>query len=191
MTEHEKLEAGLEYSMSVPEMREEKLLARERCARLNAAEPRDAEGREALIRELLGSAGRGPQIMENFHCDCGKNITVGDNFFANYNVTIIDRAKVTVGNRVLMAPGVLVATVNHSMDPARRREYCVARPITIGDDVWLGGNCTVLPGVTIGNNVIVAAGAVVNQDVPDNTLVAGVPAVPVKSLAPRSDTETK
>ncbi|MBR1497953.1 MAG: sugar O-acetyltransferase [Oscillospiraceae bacterium] len=183
MTEREKLDAGLEYCLDDAELAEEKLRAVELCRKLDALGPREKAAREAVVRELFGAAGEHPQVLDNFRCDNGKNIRVGDHFLANYNVTILDRAKVTCGDNVLLAPGVMISTVNHAMTAQGRREnLCTAKPITIGSDVWVGGNCVILPGVTIGDNVIVAAGAVVNRDVPDDTLVAGVPARQVKKL---------
>ena len=136
-----------------------------------------------ILVVLLGAAGARPRIMDNFHCDNGRNIRAGDNFLANFNVTILDRARVSFGDNVLLAPGVTITTVNHAMTAhGRRGQLCTARPIVIGNDVWVGANCVILPGVTIGDNVVIAAGAVVNRDVPDDTLAAGVPARPVKKL---------
>ncbi len=186
MTEQEKLEAGLEYDFRDPVMDAEKRRAMELCRQLNEADETDGAGREKLIRALFGAAGKGPRVLSPFHCDNGRNIRVGDDFLANYNVTILDRATVTIGDGVLLAPNVLITTVNHSMTAEGRRAHlCTAAPIVIGNDVWIGGNAVILPGVTLGDNVIVAAGAVVTRDVPDDTLVAGVPAKPVKRLQRR------
>ena len=122
-------------------------------------------------------------VLPVFHCDNGKNIHVGDNFFANYNVTILDNREVTIGDNVLIGPHTLIATVGHPLSPAaRRKRRAIAKPVRIGNDVWIGGNATILPGVTIGNNVVIAAGAVVTEDVPDNTLAAGVPARKIREL---------
>ena len=177
MTEREKALAGMEYDYLDPEMNERKLRAMALCQRLNATDVRDAEGRERLIRELLGGAGARPRLNPDFHCDDGKNIFVGDDFLANYNVTILDRARVTIGDGVLIAPGTVITTVNHALDPARRRaNVCTALPVTIGNDVWIGANCTILQGVTIGDGAVIAAGAVVKSDVPPRAIVGGVPA---------------
>ena len=182
MTELEKLEAGLEYNFSDPALHEQKHRALELCDRLNALPSGDTAGREAVVRALFGSVGAKPRVYSVFSCDSGKNIHVGDNFLANYNVTILDRGKVVIGNNVLLAPGVLITTVNHSLSRKGRRDgLCTAKPVTIGDDVWIGGNVTVLPGVTIGDNVIVAAGAVVTKDIPSNSIAAGVPAKVIRT----------
>ena len=176
MTEKEKLLAGLEYNYLDPELSREKQRAVQLCNRLNSTEESDP-GREELIRELFGAAGERPRVLQGFHCDNGLNIRVGDHFLANYNVTILDRALVDIGSNVLIAPGTVITTVNHSLSPRRRLEnQCQALPIRIGDNVWIGANCTILPGVSIGENAVIAAGAVVTRDVPANAIVAGVPA---------------
>lgn len=183
MTELEKLDAGLPYDVNDPEVDARKLHAVKGCQKLEAIDPLDSEGKEKAIRELFGKVGKNPNVLTGFHCDNGRNIEVGDEFLANYNVTILDIAKVTMGNNVWIGPGTLIATVNHPLNPAGRRKHLgIAKPVHIGNDVWIGGNATILPGVTIGNNVVVAAGAVVTKDVPDNTLVGGVPAKKIKDL---------
>lgn len=188
MTELEKLEAGLEYCALDLEVDARKKRAVVACAALNAIDPTDYEKQYAAIQELFGSTGKVINILPGFRCDYGKNIHVGEDFLANYNVTILDIAPVYIGDYCMIGPNTLISTVGHPLSPKGRREKkSFGRPVTIGDDVWIGGNCTILPGVTIGNNVIVAAGAVVSKDVPDNCVVAGVPAKIIKSIY---DTET-
>lgn len=183
MTEHEKALAGLEYDYLDAELSEHKLRAMTLCQKLNTMDIRDSAGREAVVRELFGAAGARPRVLQDFHCDNGKNIFVGDDFLANYNVTILDRAYVTIGNSVLIAPGAVLTTVNHALDPKKRRaNVCTALPITIGDDVWIGANVTILPGAMIGDGAVVAAGAVVRGVVPPRTVVGGVPARVLKTL---------
>lgn len=167
MTELEKLHAGLEYDMWAPEIDALKLRAMTLCRRLNALPKEAKEERTAVMRELFGSVGENAAVMPYFSCDDGKSIFIGKNFLANYNVSILDRAPVRIGDYVMIGPHTLIATVNHPISPmGRRKHLSVAKPVTIGNDVWIGGNVTILPGVTIGNNVIVAAGAVVTKDVP-------------------------
>ncbi len=184
MTEMEKLRAGLPFSVRDAEMHGLKLRALQGCQRLNALSPlAPAAEKEAAIRALFGSVGKQPIVLPIFNCDHGTNIHVGDYFLANYNVTILDRAEFRAGDYVWIGPGTLISTVGHPLTPKGRREFLgIAKPITIGCDVWIGGNCTILPGVTIGNNVIIAAGAVVSKDIPDNTLAGGVPARPIRAL---------
>ena len=207
MTELEKLHAGLEYDMWAPEIDALKLRAMTLCRRLNALPKEAKEERTAVMRELFGSVGENAAVMPYFSCDDGKSIFIGKNFLANYNVSILDRAPVRIGDYVMIGPHTLIATVNHPISPmGRRKHLSVAKPVTIGNDVWIGyeavilagvrigdgavigndvgigGNVTILPGVTIGNNVIVAAGAVVTKDVPDNSLVGGVPAKLIRTI---------
>jgi len=183
MTELEKSLAGLEYDYLDPELSAQKLRAMDLCRQLNTMDIRDTEAREALVRTLFGAAGARPRVMQDFHCDNGKNISVGDDFLANYNVTILDRAKVTIGDGVLIAPGAVITTVNHALSPGKRRaNICTALPIAIGSNVWIGANSTILPGVTIGDDAVIAAGAVVCGDVLPRTVVGGVPAKILRTL---------
>ena len=183
MTELEKLDAGLEFCVLDAEVDARKKNAVIGCAALNAANPTDYDTQYAVIKALFGAVGQIANVLPGFHCDNGKNIFVGEDFLANYNVTILDIAPVRIGKACMIGPGTLVSTVGHPLSPQGRREKkAYGKPVTIGDDVWIGGNCTILPGVTIGNNVIVAAGAVVSKDVPDNCVVGGVPAKIIKTI---------
>ena len=183
MTELEKLDAGLEYDFWDEDVNNRKLRAIRLCKKLNGI-PQDWEAeRLPVIRELFAKTGRNPAVLNGFNCDYGLHISVGENFLANYNVTILDIAPVTIGDYVMIGPNTLISTVNHPLTPLGRRQHLgVAKPVTIGNDVWIGGNVTILPGVTIGNNVVVAAGAVVTKDIPDNCLVGGVPAKKIRDL---------
>lgn len=188
MTELEKLDAGLEYDFWDEGVNFRKLHAIEGSAKLNAIPVTEDPAREAAVRELFGSVGSNPTVLPVFNCDNGKNIHVGENFLANYNVTILDIAPVTIGDYVMIGPNTLITTVNHPLSPRKRRGHIgQAKPVSIGRDVWIGGNCTILPGVTIGNNVVIAAGAVVTKDVPDNCVVGGVPAKVIREI--HDDTE--
>lgn len=183
MTELEKLEAGLEYDFWDDEVNERKLAALDRCQKLNAIPMRNDAERAEAIRALFGSVGANTTVLPMFNCDYGKNIHVGENFLVNYNVTILDIAPVWIGDYVMIGPNMLITTVGHPLSPLGRRKHLgVAKPVRIGNDVWVGGNVTILPGVTIGNNVVIAAGAVVSKDVPDNCAVGGVPAKVLREL---------
>ncbi len=183
MTELEKLDAGLEYDFWDDEVNGRKLRAIKICDRLNQIPQTDEPARAVVIKELFAKCGENPALLTGFNCDYGLHISVGENFLCNYNVTILDIAPVTIGDYVMIGPNTLISTVNHPMTPMGRRKHLgIAKPVTIGDDVWIGGNVTILPGVTIGNNVVVAAGAVVTHDVPDNSLVGGVPAKVIREL---------
>lgn len=183
MTELEKLDAGLEFCFADPEVDARKGNAVTLCRELNGTEPTDSKKQQDLIVKLFGSTGDNPVVLPRFQCDNGKNIHVGAQFLANYNVTILDIAPVHIGDYCLIGPNTLITTVSHPLSPqGRRKKKAQSKPITIGNDVWIGGSCTILPGVTIGSNVIVAAGAVVTRDIPDNCIVAGVPARKIKEL---------
>ena len=183
MTELEKLDAGLPFDVNDPEVDARKLHAVMGCQKLESIDVTDRAGKEAAIRELFGSVGKNPNVLPGFRCDNGLNIHVGDEFLANYNVTILDISPVSMGDNVWIAPNTLITTVGHPISPKGRREHLgISKPITIGNDVWIGGNVTILPGVTIGSNVVVAAGAVVTKDVPDNCVVGGVPAKVIREI---------
>ncbi len=183
MTELEKLDAGLPFDVNDPEVDARKLHAVIGCKKLESIDVTDRAGKESAIRELFGSVGANPNVLPGFRCDNGRNIHVGDEFLANYNVTILDISSVTMGDNVWIGPNTLITSVGHPVTPKGRRQHLgIAKPVTIGNDVWIGGNCTILPGVTIGNNVVVAAGAVVSKDVPDNCIVGGVPAKVIKEV---------
>ena len=183
MTEVEKLDAGLPYCFWDGGVNARKLHAVDGCKRLNETDQKDAEAVEAAIRALFGTVGADPAVLPMFFCDNGRNIHVGDSFLANYNVTILDIAPVHIGDNVMIGPGTLITTVGHPLTPKGRREHLgIAKPVTIGDDVWVGGNVTILPGVTIGSNVVIAAGAVVSHDIPGNCIAGGIPAKIIKEI---------
>lgn len=183
MTELEKLDAGLEYCFFDEEVAARKERAIKLCRQFNTIDESDYELQLKTLKELFGTTGQHVYIQPNFNCDNGKNIHVGEDFLANYNVTILDIAPVYIGDYCLIGPNTLITTVGHPLTPKGRREKKAnSKPVKIGNDVWIGGNCTILPGVEIGNNVIVAAGAVVTKDVPDNCVVGGVPAKIIKEI---------
>lgn len=143
---------------------------------LNNTQPSKRDHRHALLRQLLGALGEDPWIESPFSCDYGYNIAIGNNFYANNHCTILDCAQVTIGNNVLFGPNVSLYTPNHPMDANERREgYERALPISIGNDVWVGGSVTILPGVTIGHNTVIGAGSVVTKSIPANVVAVGVP----------------
>lgn len=183
MTELEKLKSGLEYCYDDPEVAALKTKAIRLCREYNAIDDEDVSAQHGFLKKMLGRVGEKVWIAKNFNCDNGKNIRIGSNFTGNFNLTILDIREVTIGDNVMIGPNTLISTVNHPLDPVGRRKHLgIAKPVTIGDDVWIGGNATILPGVTIGNNVVVGAGAVVTRDIPDNSLALGVPARVVKRL---------
>ncbi len=176
-TEREKMLSGELYFAGDAELTEMRRLARERCARFNASPPREAEARQQMLRALLGRCGAAAEVEPPFRCDYGGFISVGEKFYANFGCVLLDCAPITIGSSVLLAPGVQIYTAHHPLDPAVRRSGLeLASPITIGDNVWIGGGAIVLPGVSIGDNAVIGAGSVVTRDVEPNTIVAGNPA---------------
>lgn len=150
--------------------------AKRLCHRLNNLAPDDFQGRDSTIRELFGRAGKDAWVESNFRCDYGTQISVGDYFFANYDCIFLDIAPITIGSRVYIAPRVCIYTVNHPMVPeVRNTDLEYGRPVTIEDNVWIGGNVVILPGVTIGEGAVIAAGSIVNRDIPPRVVAGGNP----------------
>jgi maltose O-acetyltransferase len=183
LTEKQKMLLGLPYFPSNKALQAERAQAKRLCQQFNHHEIDDRKGMRAMIKSLFGHCG-GAWIEPNFFCDYGYNISTGKNFYANHGLVILDAAKVTFGDDVLVGPGVLISTASHPLEPDLRvKGIETARPITIGNNVWIGMGAMILDGVTIGDNAVIGAGAVVNKDVLTNTVVAGVPAQPIKTLS--------
>ena len=176
LTEREKALAGYLFVCGIPSLKEERDYAKDLCHELNLCRPSDEEKRKEILRKLIGEIKGNFYIASPFHCDYGKHISIGNNFFANYDCKIIDGAKVTFGDDVRIGPNCCFATPNHAIDPQMRREgYEIFQPITVGNNVWLGAGSIVLPGVTIGDDVIIGAGSVVTRDIPAGVFAAGNP----------------
>ena len=176
MTEKEKMSSRQLYIAETEELIGERNRAKDLCHAYNALLPSDTSSRDALIRKIIGKAGRVVNIIAPFWCDYGYNIEVGENFFANHNMVILDCAKVTFGDNVFIAPDCGFHTAGHPVDAKRRNaglEY--AYPITVGNDVWFGAGVQVMPGVTIGNDVVIGAGSIVVHDIPDHSVAVGNP----------------
>lgn len=176
-TEKEKAREGILYDANNDaELLAERLAAADMTYELNRLRPSQVAEREAVIRHLLGKTGKNVSIVSPFYCDYGYNIETGENFFMNMNCVILDGAKVTFGDNVFVAPGCGFYTAGHPLDAERRNaglEY--ALPIRIGNNVWIGAQVCVLPGVTIGDNSVIGAGSVVTKDIPSGVLAAGNP----------------
>lgn len=180
-TEKEKMLAGLEYVADDPELAAESERARRLLHAFNVE--LDGDRRDALLRELLGSVGERVTVRSPFACDYGSHIEIGPGSFMNVGGVILDCAPVTIGADVQMGPSVQLLTPDHPRDPARRRSGIEsAHPITIGDNVWLGGGVIVLPGVTIGTDTIVGAGSVVTRDLPAGVVAVGNPCRVLRTL---------
>ena len=183
MTEIEKCNAGLPYRFNDPEMIELKTAAIRECECFNSIDGTDYEAQYRQLQKMLGSVGERVWIAKNFNCDRGKNIHIGNYFTGNHNLTILDIREVRIGDHVMIGPHTLITTVSHPLSAEERREYYAwAKPVTIGNNVWIGGSVTILPGVSIGDNVTIGAGSVVTRNIPSNTLAVGNPCKVVKNL---------
>lgn len=182
-TEKEKMLAGELYQAFGPELVNERLNARRLCRKFNALPEVQIDERRGVLAELLGTSRPETYIESTFKCDYGYNIHVGENFYANFDLVILDVCRVTIGKNCMIGPRVSIYTAGHPLDAETRvsgLEFGI--PVTIGNNVWIGGNAVINPGVTIGDNVVVASGAVVTKDVPDNVVVAGVPAKVIRGI---------
>ena len=183
MTEKEKMIKGELYIASDEVLVNERLNARRLTRLFNNTLEDEIEKRTEILKELFGEVGENIYIEPTFKCDYGYNIKVGDNFYANFDCVMLDVCPITIGNNVFLAPGVHIYTATHPLNPEERNSGAeFGKSVKIGDSVWIGGRAVICPGVTIGNNVVVAAGAVVTKDVPDNVVVGGNPAKIIKSI---------
>ena len=159
-----------------PELEAEILRCKDVCFQYNQLHPNDRKGQREILEGLLGAVGKEAVFMPPFWCDYGYNISVGDFFYANHNLIITDGAKVSFGNHVFVAPNCCFTTAEHAIDPEQRKAGMeVAKPITVGDNVWIGAGVTVLAGVSIGDNAVIGAGSVVTRSIPSNVVAVGVP----------------
>lgn len=184
MTEKEKCRLGLLYNaVNDSELVAERVRCKSICHQYNITPYADVEAKERQIKQLFGQVGDVFAIEPSFWCDYGYNIQIGDNFFSNHNLVIIDCAQVSFGNNVLIGPNCGFYTAGHPTDVEARMEGLeFARPITIGNNVWIGGNVAVMPGVNIGHNSVIGAGSVVVNDIPDNVVAVGNPCRVIKKI---------
>lgn len=183
MNHKERMLANLPYKAWLDGLSEERMACKLKIREYNTLPPDDRQGKDKLIKEILGKTGEYINIEPPFICDYGYNIEIGENFFANYNFVVLDVGKVRIGENVQIAPNVAIYTAGHPIHPdSRNSGYEYGIDITIGDNVWIGGNTCILPGVKIGNNVVIGAGSVVSKDIPDDMIAVGNPCRVIRKI---------
>lgn len=195
LTHKQRLLAGYPYHNGDEELTRERTEARKLTRKFNNTQPEEREIRKEILKDLLSPSCRGNKvfIIPPFHVDFGYNIVAGNNVELNFGCVILDCAKVTIGDNCLMAPNVQIYAAHHPLDPKHRKDdenyYELATPVTIGKNVWIGGQAVICPGVTIGDNSVIGAGSIVIRDVPANVVVAGNPARIIRHFEVKSDAE--
>ncbi len=184
MTEWEKAQKGYLYDANYdPDIIDKRTRCADLCYEYNMCKPSDMNKQQIILHSLLGKIKGNIVVTSPFYCDYGINISVGENFYTNHNVTILDAAEVSFGDNVFIAPDCVFSTAGHPLDAAQRNQGLeIALPITVGNNVWIGTHVSVLPGVTIGNNVVIGAGSVVNRDIPDGVVAAGNPCRVIRKI---------
>lgn len=183
MNQKERMLAGLPYKAWMDGLNEERIENKMKIYDYNLLRPNEKDKMDVLIKDILGKTGENIFIEQPFHCDYGKNIEIGNNFFANYNCTILDVGKVIIGDNVQFAPNVSIYTAGHPIHPQSRNsgyEYGIG--VTIGDNVWVGGSVVINPGIKIGNNVVIGSGSVVTKDIPDDVVAVGNPCKVIRKI---------
>lgn len=182
-SEKEKMLSGESYYINDPELVEIRFKTRDLVDQFNILGPRETEAKSKCQQQIFGKVGAGVHIEKPMRIDYGVNTVIGDNVFINYNFTLLDCCPVTIGNNVFIAPNVQIYTARHPIDVEERRKHVgSASPITIGNDVWIGGGCILLPGVSIGDGTTIGAGSVVTKSIPANCIAVGSPCRVVKEL---------
>lgn len=183
MTEKEKMINSMLYNPMDEELTRDRRRAKELCYIFNTLKPSQEEEKISVLKKLLGKTGEFVWMEQSFHCDYGYNITLGEHFYANHNCVILDCAPVKIGDHVFIAPNVGIYTATHPLDVETRNQMIEsALPVTIGNNVWIGGGVTILPGVTIGDNTVIGAGSVVVKDIPSGVVAVGNPCKPVREI---------
>ncbi len=184
MNEKEKMLSGQLYNANYDEsLAKERIKCKTLCHQYNSLSPYKTDERKNLIKQILGKTGKNFLIEQNFWCDYGYNIEIGENFYVNHNCVILDCAKVTFGDNVFIAPNCGFYTAGHPLDfETRNKGLEFAKPIKVGNNVWIGANVCVLPGVEIGDNTVIGAGSVVTKSIPDNVVAVGNPCKVCKYL---------
>lgn len=183
MSEKQKMLSGQLYDSLDAELSQERLYARSLTRQYNATTEMETDLRWSLLQKILGKCGNKAFVETPFRCDYGYNIEIGDNFYANFDCVILDPGKVSFGNNVLLGPGVHIYAATHPIDATERTGGLeTSKPVSIGNNVWIGGRAVINPGVTIGDNTVIASGSVVTKDIPSNVVAGGNPCRVIKQL---------
>ena len=183
MNQKERMLANLPYKAWMDGLQEERIDCKMKTFEYNNTSPDKRTERKELIRKIVGKIGEEFNIESPFQCDYGYNIEIGENFYSNHNLIILDVGKVRIGDNVQIAPNVSIYTAGHPVHPESRNSgYEYGIDITIGDNVWIGGSVTILPGVTIGDNAVIGAGSVVTKDIPADVIAAGNPCRVIRKI---------
>ncbi len=181
-SEKEKMLCGENYFSNDKELTTERLNAKKLLHKLNVTEYLMNGNSRAILRQLLPNANKRLYIEPPFHCDYGYNIVSGENVYFNVNCLVLDTMKITIGDNVFFGPSAHIYTATHPLHAIERRKVESSKPVTIGNDCWIGGHVVICPGVTIGNNCVVGAGSIVTKDIPDHSLAVGNPAVVIRKI---------
>ena len=192
MTEKQKMLMGIIYNAEEACLIEERNRAKSLTKQYNESRQEDRDHRKYLMGQIFGKLGQNVHLEAPFYLDYGYRTTIGDDFFSNFNLTILDGGGVEIGDRVFIGPNVGIYTANHPTDVRRREKgYEWALPVKIGNKVWIGGGVTILPGVTIGDNTVIAAGSVVTKDIPANSLAVGNPCRVIREITEEDSIQYK
>lgn len=182
-SEKNKMISGKPYQAFGSELLKERQYAKEIVFQYNSLQPTEIKKRNQLLKSFLGKTEETFFIEPPFRCDYGYNIEIGENFYSNYNLIILDCAKVSIGNNVLIGPNVAIYTAGHPLHfETRNKELEFALPISIGNNVWIGGNVVINPGITIGNNAVIGSGSVLTNNIPANVIAAGNPCKVIREI---------
>lgn len=187
MTEYEKMQKGLLYDPDDPKIKKEQVPFLDKLYEYNQLKPSQGKQKEAYLKEVFASCGENCYIEIPFHANFGgHHVHLGDNVYANFNLTLVDDGNIYIGDRVMIGPNVTIATAGHPIDPELRgRNLQYNKDVHIGDNTWIGAGVVIMPGITIGKNTVIGAGSIVTRDIPDNVVAVGNPCKVLREVSQR------